>query len=191
MICLSLKLWLFWGFCCLLYNLCLGSGTKISLSLCLPVMIHTWMFTWYRWEGESWEETQRQFDIHILFRPLIRSIGLHHGKIQSLKLLSYWGNLKTRKIPLTERGDLKSSWIYRILRSTTKEALSLCTYWIWPSLSEILFFSLSPAGCQILEVWNLCRVLKTISPNRPGGLEEISHFKGTWSIQLILSIKDK
>lgn len=127
-----------------------------------------------------------------IFRPLIRSIGLHHGKIQSLKLLSYWGNLKTRKIPLTERGDLKSSWIYRTRRSTTKEALSLCTYWIWPSLSEILFFfSLSPAGCQILEVWNLCRVLKTISPNRPGGLEEISHFKGTWSIQLILSIKDK
>lgn len=127
-----------------------------------------------------------------IFRPLIRSIGLHQGKIQSLKLLSYWGNLKTRKIPLTERGDLKSSWIYRTLRSTTKEALSLCTYWIWPSLSEILFFfSLSPAGCQILEVWNLCRVLKTISPNRPGGLEEISHFKGTWSIQLILSIKDK
>lgn len=127
-----------------------------------------------------------------IFRPLIRSIGLHHGKIPSLKLLSYWGNLKTRKIPLTERRDLKSSWIYRTLRSTTKEALSLCTYWIWPSLSEILFFfSLSPAGCQILEVWNLCRVLKTISPNRPGGLEEISHFKGTWSIQLILSIKDK
>lgn len=127
-----------------------------------------------------------------IFRPLIRSIGLHHGKIPSLKLLPYWGNLKTRKIPLTERGDLKSSWIYRTRRSTTKEALSLCTYWIWPSLSEILFFfSLSPAGCQILEVWNLCRVLKTISPNRPGGLEEISHFKGTWSIQLILSIKDK
>lgn len=75
-----------------------------------------------------------------IFRPLIRSIGLHQGKIQSLKLLSYWGNLKTRKIPLTERGDLKSSWIYRTRRSTTKEALSLCTYWIWPSLSEILFF---------------------------------------------------
>lgn len=75
-----------------------------------------------------------------IFKPLIRSIGLHHGKIPSLKLLSYWGNLKTRKIPLTERGDLKSSWIYRTLRSTTKEALSLCTYWIWPSLSEILFF---------------------------------------------------
>lgn len=75
-----------------------------------------------------------------IFRPLIRSIGLHHGKIQSLKLLSYWGNLKTRKIPLTERGDLKSSWIYRTRRSTTKEALFLCTYWIWPSLSEIQFF---------------------------------------------------
>lgn len=92
----------------IIYNLCLGSGTKISLSLCLPVMIHTWMFTWYRWEGESWEETQQQFDLN--FRA---SNQVDWITSLSLRLHSYWGSLKSRKIPPTERGDLKRSWIYR------------------------------------------------------------------------------
>lgn len=71
-----------------------------------------------------------------IFRLLIRSIGLHHCKVPSLRLLSYWGSLKSRKIPPTERGDLKS-WTPC---PTTKETLSFCTHWIWPSLSEILPF---------------------------------------------------
>lgn len=129
-------LWLFCGFCYLLYNLCLGSGTKISLSLCLPVMNHTWMFTWYRWEGESWEETQQQFDLN--FRA---SNQVDWITSLSLRLHSYWGSLKSRKIPPTERGDLKRLWIYRTPCPHNKGAtISLYSLNLTISLRNSSFF---------------------------------------------------
>lgn len=86
-----------------------------------------------------------------IFRPLIRSIGLHHGKIPSLKLLSYWGNLKTRKIPLTERGDLKSSWIYRTRPlhnkgSTISLYLLNLTISLWNSFFFVIACRVSNSG---------------------------------------------
>lgn len=106
-----------------------------------------WVYLWWITPGclpdtgeKGKAERRRSSSLTYIFRLLIRSIGLHHCKVPSLRLLSYWGSLKSRKIPLTERGDLKRSWIYRTPCPTTKEALSLCTHWIWPSLSEILPF---------------------------------------------------
>lgn len=107
-----------------------------------------WVYLWWITPGclpdtgeKGKAERRRSSSLTYIFRLLIRSIGLHHRKIPSLRLLSHWGNLKSRKIPPTERGDLKNSWIYRTpCPPTTKETLSLCTHWIWPSLSEILPF---------------------------------------------------
>lgn len=106
-----------------------------------------WVYLWWFTPGclpdtgeKGKAERRRSSSLTYIFRLLIRSIGLQHSKIPSLRLLSYWGSLKSRKIPPTERGDLKSLWIYRTPCPTTKETLSLCTHWIWPSLSEILPF---------------------------------------------------
>lgn len=128
-----------------------------------------------------------------IFKPLIRSIGLHHGKIPSLKLLAVLLRESEDQENTTdwERGFKKFMNLQDSPLHNKGSTISLYLLNLTISLWNSIFFSLSPAGCQILEVWNLCRVLKTISPNRPGGLEEISDFKGTWSIQLILSIKDK
>lgn len=79
-----------------------------------------WVYLWWITPGclpdtgeKGKAERRRSSSLTYIFRLLIRSIGLHHRKIPSLRLLSHWGNLKSRKIPLTERGDLKRSWIYR------------------------------------------------------------------------------
>lgn len=155
------------------------------------VCVYLWWFTpgCLPDTGEK-GKAERRHSSHLtyIFRLLIRSIGLHHCQIPSLKLLSYWGNLKSKaKYHWLREGFNLQDFLFHNSGGTISLYLLNLTISLWNSF----FFSLSPAGCHILEVWNLCRVLKTISPNRPCGLEEISHFKGTWSIQLILSIKDK
>lgn len=107
-----------------------------------------WVYLWWITPGclpdtgeKGKAERRHSSSLTYIFRLLIRSIGLHHCKVPSFKATVLLRESEVQENTTDwERGFKTFMNLLDSLPHTTKETLSLCTHWIWPSLSEILPF---------------------------------------------------